>query len=142
MNRSCYNDDPEMTWDWIRWRGAVNSSIRGRRGQAFLRELLQTLDAMPEKKLVKNALQTPQGDVCAIGSVMVKRGIDPQTFDPEDYETISQACGIAPALVREIEYINDEAGWGATDGDEDTRRYWAVRNWIASRLQDQKAAKE
>jgi hypothetical protein len=37
MSRSGYSDDLE-NWSLIRWRGAVASAIRGRRGQAFLRE--------------------------------------------------------------------------------------------------------
>jgi hypothetical protein len=46
MSRSGYSDD-HSEWDLIRWRGAVASAIRGKRGQAFLRELLVALDAMP-----------------------------------------------------------------------------------------------
>lgn len=44
MSRSGYNDDCDG-WALIRWRGAVNSAINGKRGQAFLRELVAALDA-------------------------------------------------------------------------------------------------
>ena len=43
-------------WSLIRYRGAVKSAIRGKRGQAFLREMLAALDAMPEKRLSAGAL--------------------------------------------------------------------------------------
>jgi len=40
MSRSGYSDDCDV-WALIRWRGAVKSAIRGARGQAMLRELIQ-----------------------------------------------------------------------------------------------------
>ncbi|KGC50992.1 hypothetical protein DO66_5867 [Burkholderia pseudomallei] len=36
MSRSGYSDDCGG-WSLIRWRGAVNSAIKGARGQKFLR---------------------------------------------------------------------------------------------------------
>lgn len=56
MSRSGYTEDCDDNWQLIRWRGAVASAIRGKRGQAFLRELLAALDAMPEKRLIADAL--------------------------------------------------------------------------------------
>lgn len=56
MSRSGYTDDTEDQWSLIRYRGAVASAIRGARGQAFLREMLTALDAMPEKRLISGAL--------------------------------------------------------------------------------------
>lgn len=50
MSRSGYSDDYDFdNWQLIRWRGAVNSAINGRRGQAFLKELLTAIEALPEK---------------------------------------------------------------------------------------------
>ena len=34
MSRSGYTDECDG-WELVRWRGAVNSAIRGKRGQAF-----------------------------------------------------------------------------------------------------------
>ena len=45
MSRSGYSDDDE-DGRLAMWRGAVQSAIRGKRGQAALRELLTALDAM------------------------------------------------------------------------------------------------
>ena len=56
MSRSGYVDDMCDEWALIRYRGAVKSAIRGKRGQAFLREMLAALDAMPEKRLISGAL--------------------------------------------------------------------------------------
>jgi hypothetical protein len=56
MSRSGYSDG----WDnsVYLWRGAVNSAVNGKRGQAFLRDLRDALEAKPEKTLVKGALET------------------------------------------------------------------------------------
>lgn len=137
MERSNYSEDCEG-WDLIRWRGAVKSAIRGKRGQAFLREMLETLDAMPEKRLVKDALVTPQGEVCAMGSVMVKRGIDASAIDCYDANRIADLVGVSPALVREIEFINDDA-WTYSTPMTDERRWEIVRAWVANHVKEQEA---
>lgn len=90
------------------WRGAVASSIRGKRGQAFLKDLRDALKAMPIKRLIVNELQTSTGEVCALGALGEKRQIDMKEIDPYCYEEISGKFNIAEALAREIEYENDE----------------------------------
>lgn len=128
MSRSGYSEDFDDGWQIIRWRGAVASAIRGKRGQAFLREMLEALDVMPERRLIKNELRKG-GDVCAIGSVGARRGVDLEALDPEDHAAIAEAFGIAEALVQEIEYENDEC-WAATP----ERRWELVREWVVERI--------
>lgn len=112
----------------IRWRGMVKSAIRGKRGQAFLRELVEALDAMPEKRLVANDL-VRDGAVCAIGSVGLRRGVDMAALDPEDYDAVAGAFGIARPLVQEIEFENDEAAAYCTpEGRWRWMRDWAERH--------------
>lgn len=81
MSRSGYVDDFDEQWSLIRWRGAVRSAIKGARGQAFLREMLEALEAMPDKRLIEEELEQ-NGEVCALGSVGLKRGIDMKALDP------------------------------------------------------------
>ena len=139
MSRHGYSDDIEDQWQLIRWRGAVSSAIRGKRGQAFLKEMLVALDALPEKKLVAGELVTSKGEVCAIGSVMVKRGIDATDIDPEDYESIACSVDVAEALVQEIEYINDEAWIPGLYPNPmtDEKRWEAVRRWVAKQIKEE-----
>jgi hypothetical protein len=136
MNRSGYSDDvdgPEVHL----WRGSVARAIRGKRGQAFLRELLDVLNAMPEKRLIADDLER-DGEVCAIGSVGVKRGIDLTKLDPEEPEPIAKAFGIACALVQELEYINDEqCGWHSPR-ETPEQRHERVREWCAQNLRGQR----
>lgn len=145
MSRSGYSEDFEQ-WDHICWRGAVKSAIRGKRGQAFLREMLGALDAMPDKRLIKNELVEPnlisvshwglqEGPplVCAIGSVGQARGIDMAEIDPEDRDTVANIFGISPAMAAEIVYENDE-GWGSWR-ESPERRFERMRAWVASQIQ-------
>lgn len=127
MSRAGYTDDVD-NWSLIKYRGQVASAIRGKRGQAFLRELLAALDAMPEKRLIADDL-VRNGEVCTIGSVGVRRGVALEELDPENSRAIAQAFGIARPLVCEIEYENDECGYGDTPESRWARmRQWVVRN--------------
>lgn len=56
MSRSGYSDEIDDQWLSIMWRGRVTSAMRGKRGQAFLRDLVEALDAMPEKRLIAEYL--------------------------------------------------------------------------------------
>jgi len=107
MSRSGYSDDIEDQWAAICYRGAVTSAIKGKRGQAFLKEMLTAIEALPEKKLIYGELEAG-GEVCAIGSVGKARGIDMKGLDPEDIERVARVFGISTALAREIVYMNDE----------------------------------
>ncbi|GEM_PF-1710263 len=55
MSRAGYSDDCD-SWALIRWRGPLSSSIRGKRGQLFLRDMLSALDAMPGNRLIREAV--------------------------------------------------------------------------------------
>lgn len=129
MSRSGYVDDFDDYWELIRWRGAVKSAIRGRRGQAFLRELLAAMDSLPERRLVAHELEK-EGAVCAIGAVGKARGIDMSALDPEDIDTVAATFGISNALAKEIVYMNDEFKWGEDDGE----RFRRMRQWIESEI--------
>jgi len=130
MSRSGYSDCLD-TWPLIRWRGQVASAIRGKRGQAFLRELLAALDAMPEKKLIAHDLKDASGQVCTLGAIGVARGVDMTALDPEEPEQLGIAFGIAHQLVAEIEYENDE---GTYPLEAPEWRWQRMRAWVANQL--------
>ncbi len=127
MSRSGYDDCCDG-WDLIRWKGAVASAIRGKRGQTFLKELLDAMDSLPAKRLIKDDL-VRDGEVCAIGAIGVARGIPMDGLDPHDRESVAGAFGIPPALAAEIVYMNDEWG-GSKESPEST--FVRMRNWIES----------
>lgn len=136
MSRSGYDDNCDG-WELIRWRGAVASATRGRRGQAFFREMLAALDAIPEKRLTAHDLEVPVtgmpfslrgGEVCAIGSVGKARGVDMAQLDPYDHEAVATAFGIPHALACEIMWMNDDYH------ETPERRFTRMRKWIADQI--------
>ena len=136
MSRSGYVDDIEDNWQLIMWRGQVASAIRGRRGQAFLRELIVALDALPKKELIANELR--HGDeVCALGSVGVRRDIDLEVLDPEDRVALAKTFGVAAPLIQEIEWVNDEMGLYLYP-DTPEKRWQRVRQWAVENIREAK----
>jgi hypothetical protein len=141
MSRSGYSDDCDDNWQNIMWRGQVSSAIRGKRGQAFLRELLAALDAMPVKALIRNDLEIqPEAfippnvaTVCTLGAIGKARGLDMADLDPYDYDKIADTFGIAHQLVQEIEWLNDEIG---PLKETPEHRWQRMRDWVAKRIKD------
>ena len=133
VSRSGYTDDFDNQWSLICWRGAVAAGIRGKRGQAFLRELAAVLDAMPEKRLIAQELATADGQVCALGSVAVARGLDVSKIDVTDYYQVSRELNIPRSLAQEIIFFNDD-DWRQYDIDSDEKRWQVIRNWINENL--------
>jgi hypothetical protein len=129
MSRSGYSEECDNNWQFIKWRGVVASTIRGKRGQAFLKEMLAAMDALPEHKLVRAALETG-GEVCAIGSVGLARGVDMSGIDPEDYERVAALFGVSTPLAQEIMWINDDDLYHKSPED----RFAAMRKWIVSKI--------
>lgn len=134
MSRSGYSDDC-YGLELGRWRAQVASTIRGKKGQAFLRELIAALDALPEKRLIASDLEHA-GNVCAIGSVGLARGIDMSMIDAEDPAQVAAAFGITHQLAAEIEFMNDEAFYGR-DAEE---RWRFMRNWAVENLRKDASA--
>jgi GNAT superfamily N-acetyltransferase len=136
MSRSGYSDDLSET-ELNLYRGAVESAIRGRRGQAFLRELLAELDAMPVKELIVGRLENA-GAYCALGVVGHARGLPLHELDSDEEDDgynvapLARAFGVARALVAEIEFVNDERGWRHT---ETRAELWSrMRAWVVEQI--------
>ena len=128
MSRSGYSDDGEG--NVYLYRQAVERSIRGARGQAFLRKLRDALDAMPVHRLITDDIKDETGEVCALGAV------DPNAtgYDADD---LAPHFGIAPALAAEIVYRNDEwygdMQYCRSQMDETPEERWTrMRAWVDS----------
>lgn len=105
-----YGDDDPLALG--RWRQAVQRALDGKRGQAFLRDLLETLDAMPDKRLYSGSFATADGEFCTLGAHAARKGVRVDDLgDAEDgceTEVVGKRFGIAPAMAAEIMYLNDE----------------------------------
>jgi hypothetical protein len=157
-----YEDDGDDPLAFGRWRAQVKSATRGKRGQSFLKDMLAALDALADKRLVAGSLVfdgSPEhpypeehediivggdqlmdgrgrtvrvGDVCALGSLGVKRGLDMSKFNQDDPEFIADALGVAHQLAREVIWVNDEDGCGETP----EQRFVRVRAWVLNQIKD------
>lgn len=137
MSRSGYTDDCDGS-DLVMWRGQVASATRGKRGQKFFRDLAAALDAMPVKRLIAGDLETPEGEVCALGSLGRFRGVDLETLgetwadDGSNPGPLAAAFDIAEQLAQETMWINDEAG--PLRGETDEQRWTRVRAWAVRQI--------
>jgi hypothetical protein len=139
MSRSGYNDDYDISAVAM-WRGQVASAIRGRRGQAFLRDLLAALEALPDKRLIADHMER-DGCVCATGALGKARGVDmtqiDKFIDAEDDDEdvvaywVAEAFDIASPLAREVLYMNDEGFFGV---ETDEQRYERMVGWVKSKI--------
>lgn len=147
MSRSGLVDEIDDQLAYGRYRAQVGSAIRGKRGQAFLRELAAAMDAMPDKVLIADELINEGGDCCTIGVICKARGVDVSKIDPDDPEQVAAAVDIARQMAAEIEYENDENDENDTryERDPETGRYVAVvetpamrwtrmRKWVDAQL--------
>ncbi len=151
MNRSGYTDDGDDDPLALgRWRAQVASAIRGKRGQAFLREVLAIMDATPpeEQHLIAGELIDGDGCCCTIGLACKARGIDVSRVDVECPEDVGRAVGIAYQLAAEVEYENDSEriwdksardGRGAFREETTTERWQRMRGWVERQIQQKDA---
>lgn len=129
MSRSGYSDDYGHVWLWMR---SVENAINGKRGQTFLRELVQSLEEMPRKRLITGNLILGE-EVCALGAIGKKRGLDMGDLDPEEPEPVADKFKIATCLAQEIVYQNDERGGGMETPEA---RWTRIHSWATSKLKE------
>jgi hypothetical protein len=132
MSRSGYIDyyDADDNFCFL-WDSIVSRSINGKRGQRFLRELIEALDAMPKKELIADDLVTEEGECCAMGAVAIHRGIDVSGVDPEERDEVGALFDIAPTLAAEIASQNDNDFKSKMTPQE---RWHHMRKWAADRI--------
>ena len=135
MGRHGYTMDCGLgeTWDYVQWRGRVASSIKGARGQKMLRELLEALDNMKDKRLIKDDLITEHGDCCAIGALLLEKEVPDARKYHEHNEALADELDVAEPLVAEIEFMNDEAGLRVETPEE---RWTRMRAWVAKQIKE------
>jgi len=151
MSRSGLNeadfDSTEDVLQYGRFRGQVSSAIKGKRGQQFFRAVIEALDAMPEKRLIRNPMNTadagPDGDVeydslgdadgnvCVLGALAKHRGLPVLEFDAEDHDKLAETFNVAPQLAQEVMWMNDEY---FDRGFTPEARWKNMREWAEKQL--------
>ena len=142
---SRYSDCDDYDWEhWMEGQaaGALQSAIRGRRGQQLLRDLIAGLDALPVPELAAGALEDPEtGCVCALGAVRLQRSPEavPLRFDPTDqgavfdWRDLAEPFDISQTLANEV-IAQNEYGSERNDEQSRRRRWLSVRAWAVGHL--------
>lgn len=141
MSRSGYGDSFHDNTIYL-YRANVDRAMKGGRGQKFLRELADAMDAMPEKVLISGELIRDDGAVCAIGVICKAKSIDVSKIDIYESREVGNLVGIASCLAAEIEYINDDDfqdEWNSLKGRETPEHRWErVRAWVSEQIGEAK----
>ena len=129
MSRSGYSDDCD---NLNLYRGNVERVLRSKRGQAFLLELAEQMDAMPEKVLIADELVDEAGDCCTMGVVCKSRNLEVSKIYYGDPRSVAKALGINHMMAAEIAYMNDEATYYNTETPKE--RWKRMRKWVTENL--------
>ncbi|KAB2839533.1 hypothetical protein F9K50_07400 [bacterium] len=137
MSRSGYSEDYGEDNPGLLdlYRHAVDRALQGKRGQAFLKEMLAALDALPNKRLIADQFEDADGDVCALGSVGKARGLDMSKLEPGDNDNVGKLFGIARSMAAEIQFENDDDFCCREKSPE--ARFARVREWVVSQIRQE-----
>lgn len=103
-----YSDEEDWPGQFALWDANCRRSIKGKVGQQELRELKAALLAMPEKRLIRDALVNEDGECCAIAAYGRHKGLDLSKFDPEyDSDEVGIAGGMPRLVAWKIVALND-----------------------------------
>lgn len=102
-------------------------TLHGKRGQAFLREILKALNAMPKKELIDWYLEQPEG-VSALGCVGKVRGLDMSNIVFRNYDILAEVFEIPAPLIAKVMYENDKEDVTYED------RWLRMRAWLKSQI--------
>lgn len=132
------------------WNANLIRHMRGRAGQAVLRELREALLSLPEKRLINGRLADESGCVCTVGALAAHRGVslkeladrikvdyEGYPFDEWDAEeaTLNEGLriGLKTGMVVRLASINDDT-WGPGIHETPEQRYERVLKWVESKI--------
>lgn len=145
----CYDEDfPNQA---ALYHANTERALKGKRGQAFLKELEAALLMLPEKVLIEGSI-CREGAVCANGALALKRKVDAGMQIPEALKWLEENkpdddfnggdagqtgdfmekhFGILSRLAVHTAFVNDEHR--QTD-HSDHGRYEKVLSWVRSQI--------
>jgi len=130
MSRIGYSDDESFAGEFSLWQANCSRSLRGKRGQAALRELEAALVALPDKRLIHGAIEE-DGQVCAVGAVVKARGLLNEASEDEYTDAVAENLLGWPRLVAwKIVELNDEECAQVSEVERYDRVLAAVRKLI------------
>lgn len=119
MRINC-SEDEDRPGQFALWEANCRRSLKGKPGQAALRDFEAALLALPEKRLIRDLLVDDDGGVCAIGCYARHKGVDLSRFDPEDEsDEVGIAAGMPRLVAWQVVALNDlylNKVWEVADG--------------------------
>lgn len=105
-----YSDEEDYPGQFGLWQGNCQRSLKGKAGQAALRELEAALLALPSKRLIAGEFEDADGEVCSIAALAKHRGIDSGQIEanPEyDMEQVGVELGMPRLVAWKVVEMND-----------------------------------
>jgi len=149
--RLTFNEDEDFNNQSLLWEANQERCIRGRKGQAALRELEAALLALPEKRLITDELENARGDVCAIGALVRFKGKenpmigdsfggaeDNLTINADEIERatidLAQELGVPRLVALAVVRENDEDHYYYPATITPEQRYERMLKWVQQAL--------
>lgn len=141
-----YSEDEDFPGQFELWQANCQRSLKGKAGQAALRELETALLALPEKRLIADKLQAPDGEVCALGALGRFKGVEVPISTDNNYndddclERLEQEEAVIQFGVDlGVPYMVSVAIVERNDGgsyfdDTPEGRYTAMLTWVQRQL--------
>lgn len=131
MSRFSYTEDEDFPGQFYLWQGNCDRSMRSKKGQTELKVLREALLALPEKRLLLEALHDEKDGVCAIGAYAKHKGVDILQCDPEDAtDEVGIDAGMPKMVAWKVVEMNDLM----YDRETPEERYSKMLNWVESQL--------
>jgi len=127
-----YSEDEDYPGQFGLWQANCSRSLKGKAGQAALRELEKALLALPKKRLIAGELENAQGEVCAVGALKKYRGTTETQASPTyDMEGVGRELGMPRLVAWKVVAVNDiEIDGSYVDAEGPTRYGSALRQFI------------
>ncbi len=129
--RLSYSEEEDYPGQFGLWQGNCKRSLKGKDGQAELKELRAALLALPEKRLIHGSLIDADGEVCAVGAYARYKGLNLSKFDPEsDTDDVGIEAGMPKLVAWKVVEMNDME----LDTETPEKRYEKMLTWVESQL--------
>ncbi len=105
-----YSEDEDYPGQFGLWQANCNRSLKGKAGQAALRELEAALLALPDKRLTSGVYKDEDGCVCPLAALAKYKGVADADLqaDPEyDMEQVGVELGVPRLAAWKIVELND-----------------------------------
>lgn len=146
MSRFDDGDEEDFPNQQALYAQATKNALKGKRGQAALKELEEALLALPDKALIEGQLFSEEnGGVCAVGAMVVHRKMKEGMTRQEAIEWLSKrygddyhstiecgkdTLGLLYCVASEFAYVNDEEACASTPEE----RYDIVLKWVREHI--------